>query len=178
MLSVIRIIDTRSAMLPDDVFRHRLEQTLVEIEASAARLRECAAVSVTAKPNYWRAIVMPNLAAACPFDLMICADQTFNLKLANEAYTRLPVDRFELFPHLVRAIEAGQVEKISKYSTMTDALVAVAMRVALAPGWDWIEERRLSPASTAEEWRTHRYLPYRRSPENTRVSGANILADA
>jgi hypothetical protein len=178
MLSMIRIIDTRSAMLPDDVFRHRLEQTLLEIEATAARLRDCAAVSVTAKPKYWRAIIMPNLPAACPLDLMICADQTFNLKLANEAHTGLPVERFEFFPDLFRAIEAGHVEKISKYCAMTDALVAVAMHVALAPGRDWIRERRLSPTSAAEAWRTHRYLPYRRSPENTRVSAANNLADA
>jgi hypothetical protein len=149
-------------MLPDDVFRDRLEQTLVEIEKSVAKMRDYAAVDVAASPRYWRVVVLPFFAAACPMDLMIKADQTFSLKLAGEAFEDRPVEHFELFPHLVRAIEAGHVEKISKHDAMTDALVAIEMRVALGPGWDWLGERRIAPVTSAEEWRTHRYLAYRR----------------
>lgn len=149
-------------MLPDDVFRDRLEQTLVEVEKSVTNLRDCAAVEITASPRYWSVVVFPFLAAACPFELMIKADQTFSVKLAGEAFENRPVERFELFPHLVRAIEAGRVDKISKFDAMTDALLAIEMHVELAPGWDWFGERRIRPPSPAEEWRTHRYLAYRR----------------
>ncbi len=154
-------------MLPDDVFRDRLEQTLVEIEAAVAKVRDFAAVDIAASPAYWRLVVVPVEEAACPFELMIRADQTFSLKLADETAENLPIERFEFFPHLVRAIEEGHVEKISKHSTLTDALVAVAMRVALTPGWDWLHERRITPATSEEEWRTQPYLPYRRRSGET-----------
>jgi hypothetical protein len=54
-------------MLPDDVFRDRLEQTLVEVEKSVTGMRDCAAVDVTASPRYWSVVVLPFLAPACPF---------------------------------------------------------------------------------------------------------------
>jgi hypothetical protein len=149
-------------MLPDDVFRARLEQTLVEVEIIVSKLRGCAAVDVSATPRYWRATVLPFFAAACPFELMIKSDQKFNLKLSNEAFEDRPLEHFELIPHLVRAINEGNVEKISKFDAMTDALVAIEMRVALGPGWEWFGERRLAPVAPSEEWRTHRYLAYRR----------------
>jgi len=149
-------------MLPDDVFRDRLEKTLIEIEAMVPNIRDCAAVDVTASAHYWRLVVQPYLAEACPFELLINSNQKFSLKLADETFENLPVERFELFPHLVRAIEAGHVEKISKLDTMTDVLVAVAMRVELKPGWDWLGERRITTLPSPAEWRTHRYLSYRR----------------
>jgi hypothetical protein len=149
-------------MLPDDVFRDRLEQTLAEVEKSAASMRECATVEVKASARYWNMAVLPFQIGACPLELMIKADQKFSLKLADEAFENRPIERFELFPHLVRAVEAGRVERISKFNAMTEALAAIEMRVELEPGWDWREERRLAPASSAEEWRSFRYLPYRR----------------
>lgn len=149
-------------MLPDDVFRDRLEKTLVEIETSVARMRDYAAVDVTATPSYWRVVVLPVVPEACLFELMITSKQTFSLKLAEETFENLPVEHFELFPHLVRSIEAGDVEKISKSHAMTDELFAIEMRVALGPGWDWRGERRIAKSLPGEVWRTHRYLPYRR----------------
>jgi hypothetical protein len=149
-------------MLPDDVFRDRLEQTLVDIEAWAEKARGCAAIDIAASPKYWRMVVLPFISLACPFELLIRSDQKFGLRLANETYEDRPIERFDLFPHLVRAIEAGRAEKIEKFDAMTDALVGIAMRVGLAPGWDWIGERRLTPPVESEEWRTCRFLPYRR----------------
>jgi hypothetical protein len=178
MLSIIRIIDARSAMLPDDVFRDRLERTLVEIEAAVAKVRDFAAIDIAANPAYWRLEVVPVEAGACPFELIISADQTFSLKLANEAYEGLPIERLEFFPHLVHAVEQGHVERISKHSTLTDALVAVAMRVTLAPDWHWQRERRIVPQTTSEEWRTQPYLPYRRRAATRDVTRERTPADA
>ncbi len=149
-------------MLPDDVFRNHLEQTLVDIEAWAEKARDCAAIDITASQKYWRMVVLPYLTSACPFELLINSDQHFSLKLANEVYENRPVERFDLFPSLARATEAGRAERIETFTATTDTRVAIATRVELAPGWDWIGERRLASLGGAEECRTHRFLPYRR----------------
>ncbi len=149
-------------MFPDDVFRNHLELTLVEIEAWAATIRDCASVDIAASSRYWRLIVAPFFSAACPFELLINSEQKFSLKLAKETFENRPVERFELFPALVRAIEAGRVDRIEMLDSKTDVLARVAMRIGLAPGWDWLGERQAGPPAVAEEWRTHRYLPYRR----------------
>ncbi|MBN9246743.1 MAG: hypothetical protein J0I81_04715 [Hyphomicrobium sp.] len=149
-------------MLSDDVFRDRLEATLVDIERWAATIRDCADVGIAASDRYWRIAVVPNEDLACAFELMIRSDQKFGLKLAAETYDDRPIERFDIFPALVRAIEAGRVDKIEMYNTMTNALVGIATRVELAPGWDWIGDRRVARATAAEEWRTRRFLPYRR----------------
>jgi hypothetical protein len=149
-------------MLPDDVFRDRLEQSLVEVENSLARMRDYAVVDVNASQRYWHVVVTPMFAPACPFELIVKSDQKFGLKLADETFEDRPVEHFELFPQLVRAIESGQVDKISKFNAMTDALVGIEMCVTLGPGWHWRGERRIAHSPSSEEWRTHRYLPYRR----------------
>ncbi|HML29449.1 MAG TPA: hypothetical protein PKE16_11540 [Hyphomicrobium sp.] len=150
-------------MLPDDVFRERLEQALVEVETAVARMRDHAAVEVSATPRYWRLVVLPFLVEACPFELLIKSEQTFSLKLADQSFENRPVEHFEMFPNLVRAIEDGHVDRISKFDAMTDALVAVEMCVTLGPGWEWRGERRIATSEPSEEgWRTHRYLAYRR----------------
>ncbi len=149
-------------MLPDDVFRDRLEQTLVDIEAWAGKARDCAAIDIIASQRYWRMVVLPYAPMACPFELMIKSEQEFSLKLADETYEDRPVERFDLFPALARAVEAGHVERIEMLTAATDTFVGVATRVGLAPGWDWIGERRVASPGGAEECRTHRFLPYRR----------------
>jgi hypothetical protein len=149
-------------MLPDDVFRDRLEQTLLEIEAHIIKTRDVAAVDVAASARYWRIVVRPFLPQACPFELLINSDQKFSLTLVNETFENLPVERLDLFPALVRAIEAGRVDKIEMLDAKTGFLARTAMRVELAPGWDWLGEHQVGPPADSEEWRTHRYLAYRR----------------
>lgn len=149
-------------MLPDDVFRAHLEHTLVAIEAWAGKTRDCAAIDIIASQKYWRMVVLPYVPMACPFELMLKSEQKFSLKLAGETYENRPVEHFDLFPALAHAVEAGHVERIEMLSAATDALVGIAMRVELAPGWDWMGERRIAPPVESEECRTHRFLPYRR----------------
>ena len=149
-------------MLPDDVFRGRLEQTLVEIEAWAGKTRDCATIDVGASQKYWGMLVLPHFPTACPFELIIKSEQKFSLQLADETYEDRPVEHFDLFPALARAVEAGHIERIEILDAATDTLVGVRTRVELAPGWDWIGERRIAPPVESEECRTHRFLPYRR----------------
>ncbi len=147
-------------MIPDDVFRDRLEQTLVEIETHISNTRECAAVEVIASPHYWRMVVIPFFPATCSFELIIRADQKFSIRLADQTFEDRTVEDFSLFLKLLRAIESGRVEKILKFDAMTEKLVAIAMRLSLDSNHHWHGEHRLAPVPPNEEWRTHRYLPY------------------
>ena len=111
--------------------------------------------------------VAPNTEGACPFELMIKADQTFTLKLADEVYEDKAVERFDFFLRLADAVSAGHVERIETRNAQTGVLLAIETRVELKAGWDWIGERQVTarrmPALEAdEERRTHRFLPYRR----------------
>jgi hypothetical protein len=154
-------------MLPNDVFRERLEQTLVELEAWAKGKRDCADIEIAASERYWKMAIVPHFSRACAFELLIEADQTFGLVLQDEVYEKRPIERFDLFPKLVTAIAAGRVERIETRNALTGVLLAVAMRVELADGWDWIGSRylpvrSLSALKADEERRTYRFLPYNR----------------
>jgi hypothetical protein len=154
-------------MLPDDVFRVRLEETLIELESWAAAMRECADIEITASEQYWHMTVNPWLKRACPFELLIDSKQTFALALNAEAYDNAPIDQFDLFPKLARAIASGRVEKIETRNALTGILIAIAMRVEIAEGWDWIGhrivlERSLDTLGQEEVCETSRYLPYQR----------------
>lgn len=154
-------------MLPfsDDVFRERLETTLVELEAWAETTRNCAEIDIGASPRYWRIEVEPHFAGACPFALMLSADQTFTLELAGERHASLPIEHFDLFPRLAQAIAAGNVARIETLNALTSVLLMIEMRVSLGHNRDWIGQRRIVPQNLdvlldAEERRIHRFLPY------------------
>jgi len=154
-------------MLPDDVFRDRLEPTLVDLEAWANGMRDCAKIDITASQRYWRLSATPHIAGGCPFELLIKSDQTFDLSLANEVYEDRPLDRFDFLVRLVSAIAAGHVERIETRNALTGVLLGIGTRVEIEDGWDWTGDRRITPtplpALEADEVRrTHRFLPYRR----------------
>lgn len=154
-------------MLPDDVFRERLEQTLVDLEAWAEETRSNADITITASDRYWRMTVFPFLAGACPFELLLNASQTFDLSLDGEIYENRPVERFDFFIRLAQAIAAGRVERIETRNSLTGLLIAIAMRVEIAPDWRWMGSRRilkhdLNLLTADEERQTRRFLPYSR----------------
>lgn len=154
-------------MLPDDVYRDRLEKTLVDLESWANEMRGSADIAITASDRYWRMAVVPFLPGACPFELLLKSSQTFDLALNGEVYESRPVERFDLFPSLAKAIAAGRVERIATRNAETGILIDIATRVELAPGWDWIGSRRVlrrftRPLEANEERRTHRFLSYTR----------------
>jgi hypothetical protein len=154
-------------MLPDDVFRERLEKTLIELETWAGETRGSADITITASDRYWRMVVRPFFPGACPFELLIKANQTFDLVLDHETYEDKPIQRFDLFLILAKAIAEGRVERIETRNALTGILTNVAMRVELAPGWDWIGSRTvlkrfIRPLEADEEQSTYRFLPYNR----------------
>lgn len=154
-------------MLPDDVFRERLETTLVDLETWAQETRDSADIAISASDRYWRMAVGPFFPGACPFELLIKASQSFDIVLDREAYEDRPIQRFDLFLNLAKAIVAGRVERIETRNALTGIPINIATRVELAPGWDWIGSRTvlkrfIRSLEVNEEQRTYRYLSYHR----------------
>ncbi|HPG89175.1 MAG TPA: hypothetical protein PLD46_05945 [Hyphomicrobium sp.] len=154
-------------MFPDDVYRKQLSDVISELQIWAGALSDCAACDIDLTPAFWKLTVAPTAHGACPFELMLRADQRFNVQIGGEVYEDKPVDAFAFFPMLARAIAAGRVERNTISSALTGAVEAIETRVILEDGWAWIGERRMTARSgrrsdAAQELRTHRFLPYRR----------------
>lgn len=154
-------------MFPDDVFRQRLDDTIKALEAWAADTRDAATIDIASQPTYWRMTVSPEMPGAAPFQLLLTAGQRFSLKIAAEIYEDKPIDRFDFFLMLVRAIRDGAAARIETTSTLTGALESVETRIELEDGWAWIGERRVGARAPRRqepglERRTYRFLPYRR----------------
>jgi hypothetical protein len=154
-------------MFSDDVYRNRLSSVIETLDAWAREQADVAVTTTNINASFWKLSVSPFAPGACPFELMLRADQRFNLQIGREVYEDKPVDTFEFFPMLVRAIGSGNVERIEVSSALTAALEAIETRVTLEDGWAWIGERRVGPrgmrrTETVLEQRAHRFLPYRR----------------
>lgn len=154
-------------MFSDDVYRKELGEIITELEDWARAYGDCADISIAMTPAYWKLSAIPKISGACPFELLLRSDQKFDLQIAGEVYEDKPVDMFAFFPMLVRAIGAGDVDRIAICSALTGAVEAIETRVTLEDGWAWIGERRVAPRTArkldgATEQRCHRFLPYRR----------------
>lgn len=154
-------------MLPDDVFRERLEQTLIGLEKWAKETRDCANIEIIASDRYWRMDVRPSFPGACPFELLINANQTFDLSLDGEVYESRRIENFGLFLKVAESVAAGRIERIETRNALTSILIAIAMRIELADGFDWIGSRTVLKRACHlleqdEVRRAFQYLPYRR----------------
>lgn len=154
-------------MYPDDVYLARLSDVTKTLESWAYGNRDVATWEVAATSDHWKLTVEPQTSGACAFELVLRADQMFDLQIDSEVYADKRVDKFEYFAMLARAIAAGHVERVEISSSLTGALESVETRVTLEDGWAWIGERRIISRiarrnETAQELRSHRFLPYRR----------------
>lgn len=154
-----------SAPFPDDVYRRRLGETIKALETWAAAERDVANVALATTSAYWKLTVEPIIAGGCPFELMLRGDQRFNASIGPEAYEDRPVESFELFPRMVRAIASGKVERIEVRNALTGAIHSIEMLIRLDDGGSWIGQRHLAAtpnAGDSVERRTFPFLPYRR----------------
>lgn len=152
-------------MLSDDVFRARLEATIASLRYWVPTISDTAAVHETAGDSYWKLAVMPHVAGACPFELMLRADQHYDLVLDGERFEDRPIESVEMFVPLVTAITDGRVIKRSANAAESARLLTVDMIVDLGDGKSWRAGRTIAAAASrfAEPLITdRRYLPYRR----------------
>lgn len=154
-------------MLPDDVFRARLQTTITALKYWAPSIADAAHIQEAETGRFWKITVTPKLPNACPFELIMHFDQCYDLAIGTETYEGLPIESFEIFLPFVEAIADGNVVQRRRVSRFTGLERSVETIVTLATGFTWCEMRGDAPSTpTLEddgtELREHRYLPYRR----------------
>ena len=157
----------QSALLPDDVFRSKLEVLAASLSQWAVVHEDCATIKILNVAGYWKMTSQPHTAGACPFELQFRADQCYDVAIGGELYEDLKIGNFALYLNLVEAVAHGNVTRILTTSALTGALQSLETRVALPDGTIWSgarshveNSRRCPPDSELNEVR--RFLPYRR----------------
>jgi hypothetical protein len=153
-------------MLPDDVFRSRLEATVAALRYWVPTVSDAAAVTETAGEGYWKLAVRPFVATACPFDLMLRADQHYDITIAGEAFEDQPIESLEAFVPLITAIADGRVVQRLRIAEASGRPLSIETIVKLPDGRLWSASRSLASATSAREPETllkdRHFLPYRR----------------
>lgn len=153
-------------MVADDVFRSRLQATIAALRYWVPTIADAAHIEQTEGHDSWKLSVTPAVPAACPFELMLRADQHFDIVIAGEMFEDRSIPSLDLFVPLVTAIADGHVIQRWSESPATGARLAVETRVTLDDGSLWSERRVLpggaviAPADIAI--RDRHFLPYRR----------------
>jgi hypothetical protein len=155
-------------MLPDDVFRSRLQSTITGLRYWAPSVADAARLEETETGDYWRIIVAPLVASACPFELILHADQRYDVSVADETYENRPIESFEWLVPFANAIADGDVVQRRWVSRLTGIERAVETLVMLGNAGIWREGRGAMPHrmptldDDGTELRERRFLPYRR----------------
>lgn len=155
-------------MLPDDVFRSRLQSTITALRYWAPSIVDAARVEETETSDFWRMLVSPTVASACPFELILHADQSYDVAIADETYEARPIESFDWFIPFASAVAEGHVVQRRWISRLTGLERSVETLVVLPNGGLWREGRGAEPYQTppleddGTEVRERRFLPYRR----------------
>ena len=151
-------------MLPDDVFRTKLDRTIAALRQWSGALTDCARLEEQDASRYWRLAVRPLAVGACPVEMILHHRQRCDLAIGDESYEDRPVEEFDLLLPLAESIAAGRVLTRHKSSANTGAALAIETHVRLADGQIWQADRRLRPRAVPgrtileDRW----FLPYRR----------------
>jgi len=154
-------------MLPDDVFRSRLQTTITALRYWAPSIADSARVDEAETGSFWKLHVAPFTANACEFELILHFDQHYDLAICDETYESLPIEGFDLFMPFVEAIAEGRVVQRRWVSRLTGLERSVETLVTLANGGIWRECRGAGQSmpplqDDGSELRERRFLPYRR----------------
>ena len=154
-------------MVADDVYRSRLQATIAALRYWVPTIADAARIEQTEGHDFWKMSVTPAVTAACPFELMLRADQHFDIVIAGEMYEDQSVASLELFLPLVDAIAAGRVIQRRTEAWRRAPALAVETRVSLADGSTVVAGRGVCPeansiAADDAAIRDRHFLPYRR----------------
>ena len=109
----------------------------------------------------------PAVASACPFELILHADQRYDLTISDETYESRPIETFDWFVPFAEAVSQGRVVQRRWISRLTGLERSVETVVTLAGGGIWREGRGGAARTPTldddgTELRERRFLPYRR----------------
>jgi hypothetical protein len=154
-------------MLPDDVFRSRLQTTITALRYWAPSVADAAHIEEDETADYWKLGVAPAVPAACPFELILHADQRYDLAIAGETYESRPIESFDWFVPFAEAVAGGNVVQRHWISRLTGLERAVETLVTLPGGRIWqagrgSSQRMPTLEDDGTELRERRFLPYSR----------------
>ena len=154
-------------MLSDDVFRSQLAGAFASLKQVAASFSDVARFDSAATPDFVRLSLIPDAAGACAVEIMLRADQHYDISLAAEFYEDRPIERFDLFEALILAVARGDVVQRHDLTVATGTERAVESIITLPGGQLWRHGYRHpgcadTSASDATVFRDRRFLPYRR----------------
>ncbi len=158
-------MNDRTGMLPDDSFRQQLQHVIAALEVWAKEMEPWAAIELGNVNGAWRISAVPYTETACPFEIIMRADQSFDMTVDDQTYEDLPLDALTDIPQIVRAISDGRI-LIRRWESWTTGLEYRVETIVDLPGAEGRFVRRnpdAPPAEDAELMSTPvAFAPYRR----------------
>lgn len=131
-------------MLSDDVYRTKLSAAFAGIKRAADDLAGVAGVEARQDASGLRLALQPCIAGACPMELMVRADQRFDVEIGTEFYEDCEIGSLDDFENMIREIAAGNVITRHYFSAATGSLLSVETIVSFADGRQWRRGHRIS----------------------------------
>lgn len=156
-------------MLPDDVFRNKLQQTIASLEYWTGDIASSTRIERAETDAAWRLCLTPDAPNACPLELVLREDQHFDITVGDETYEDLRIESLDLFLPLLKAVSSGQVVTRTWRSAVTDLKQEVETVVTLADGRVWqgrADGAMQQPNGDGDVCCDRHYVPYVR-----RISG-------
>jgi len=153
-------------MRANDAFRTELHTTIRDIGAWADGLTDVARVEVAETAEHWQLRLSPRVPSACPVEIVLYSDQSYDVIVGQETYEGRPLDDLTEIPRLLAAIAEGRVISREWTTVATGARHSIATVVELADGDRWSGERsddvigRVAGREACAV-RDRHYVPYR-----------------
>jgi hypothetical protein len=153
-------------MLSDDIYRTQLAATVTALKRLAQPLSDVAHIEMVETGDFARLSLIPKSVGACPVEVMLRADQAFDIQIGTEFYEDCPIERFSSFEPLIAAITRGDVVQRRHVSVATGTERSVETIVSLPDGSSWRRGHLHTAAAAIPDEATlfddRRFLPYRR----------------
>ncbi|MEQ1697051.1 MAG: hypothetical protein ABL901_14540 [Hyphomicrobiaceae bacterium] len=153
-------------MLSDDVFRAQLSTTFADLLRTAERFTDVADLGQAQTREFVRLSMMPHARGACAVEIMLRADQHYDIAIGTEFYEDCRIQRFETFVPLIEAIAQGDVIQRRHVSAITGTERSIETLVQLPGGDVWRKGHDYTVALAIPDDGTlfddRRYVAYRR----------------
>lgn len=153
-------------MQPQDVYNRQYAATIAVLDRWLDTIRDVAAVDREQAAEYWRVQISPYQLNACPVELMISRNQTFDIDIGSESLAQQPARDLTLLQLLLEAVAAGNVVLRTWSAQATGAELTREVRARLDDGREWTMRRLLHAGSASTELsavaRDRVFVAYRR----------------
>ena len=152
-------------MLPEDTYRKQQNRFKADLEGWAHEMADCAEISYGSIGDGWSINAQPDVATACPFELVMRPDQKFDAQIGGQMYEDLAFENADL-PKIARAISEGRVMTRHWESVVTGLAYSIETIVDLGGGDTWRVQTQTSEMTPSDDGelmaRPTAFAPYRR----------------